>query len=356
MSNGGFDVILGNPPYVESSKVKTYRVLHYQTMDCGNLYTLCVERCGTLLSRSGYLGVIVPLSGFSTERMEPYQNFVWDRFTHLAISYYSGDAHPSVLFDGVKYRLCIIIGTETRRGIYVTDYLRWYADERPNLFSAKVAYAKCVYQQGFLRFAKIGSVLAGRALAKLLSQKTALRTYMRNNGKGHITYHRSPVFWIRSMDFEPYFRSPVKQRSTDHLKDLYFADMKIARRAGAILNSTTFYFWFSVQGNCRNIAGPDVERFPVGNIDAVELDDLDDTFCNLMSDLKKHAKRRVYVYRTSGKVEYDEFYSNESKSILDEIDRGLAQHYQLTDQEMDFIINYDIKYRLGREGEGEEEQ
>jgi len=39
----------------------------------------------------------------------------------------------------------------------------------------------------------------------------------------------------------------------------------------------------------------------------------------------------------------------------DEIDRMLAAHYGLTEEEMDFIINYDIKYRMGRDAENEEE-
>jgi len=30
-----------------------------------------------------------------------------------------------------------------------------------------------------------------------------------------------------------------------------------------------------------------------------------------------------------------------------EIDRVLADHYGFTDEELDFIINYDIKYRMG---------
>ena len=66
-----------------------------------------------------------------------------------------------------------------------------------------------------------------------------------------------------------------------------------------------------------------------------------------MADIKEKSRRRVYVYKTSGRVEYDEFYLKESKSIIDEIDRVLAQHYGFTDEELDFIINYDIKYRLG---------
>ncbi len=38
-----------------------------------------------------------------------------------------------------------------------------------------------------------------------------------------------------------------------------------------------------------------------------------------------------------------------SKPIIDEIDRVLAQHYGFTDEELDFIINYDIKYRMGKD-------
>lgn len=60
-----------------------------------------------------------------------------------------------------------------------------------------------------------------------------------------------------------------------------------------------------------------------------------------------------------------------SKSITDEIDRLLANHYGFTDEELDFIpstglrpgsstvlrtgINYDITYRMGRDAEGTDE-
>ena len=43
------------------------------------------------------------------------------------------------------------------------------------------------------------------------------------------------------------------------------------------------------------------------------------------------------------------------KSILDEIARVLARHYGFTAEELHFILNDDIKYRLGRDTEGGEE-
>ena len=40
---------------------------------------------------------------------------------------------------------------------------------------------------------------------------------------------------------------------------------------------------------------------------------------------------------------------------MNEIDRVLAEHYGFTDEELDFIINYDIKYPMGKALFGEEE-
>jgi len=73
----------------------------------------------------------------------------------------------------------------------------------------------------------------------------------------------------------------------------------------------------------------------------------------LMKDYRSHAVRKETEYKSTGKVVYDEFYPKYSKSIIDEIDRTLAKHYGFTGEELDFIINYDIKYRMGKDA-GEE--
>ena len=42
------------------------------------------------------------------------------------------------------------------------------------------------------------------------------------------------------------------------------------------------------------------------------------------------------------------------KVIIDKIDSVLAQHYGFTDKELDFIVNYDIKYRSGADEDEDE--
>ncbi len=73
-----------------------------------------------------------------------------------------------------------------------------------------------------------------------------------------------------------------------------------------------------------------------------------------MRDLKKNSQMRQRNQKTTN-VEYQEFYPSHSKPIIDEIDCALARHYGLSDEELDFIINYDIKYRMGAELDGNDE-
>ena len=55
-----------------------------------------------------------------------------------------------------------------------------------------------------------------------------------------------------------------------------------------------------------------------------------------------------------GTTQTQSFKINKSKPIIDKIDKVLAKHYGFTEEELDFIINYDIKYRMGDELSGEE--
>jgi len=68
----------------------------------------------------------------------------------------------------------------------------------------------------------------------------------------------------------------------------------------------------------------------------------------------KTLKDASYEMRKSGLMLQTFEYAS-TKSVIDEIDTVLAGHYGFTAEELDFILNYDIKYRLGRDAEGEEE-
>ena len=71
MSNGGFDVIIGNPPYVEYTPEKvTYTRFNeelFKTFPCKNLYALVCERSVQLAHKNSSLGLIVQLTALSSE-------------------------------------------------------------------------------------------------------------------------------------------------------------------------------------------------------------------------------------------------------------------------------------------------
>ena len=156
------------------------------------------------------------------------------------------------------------------------------------------------------------------------------------------------------MNFEPYFSSSTRTRSDDHLRDLVLTNATIASTVGALLNSTLFFFWFVVRGNCRDIAHPDVARLPVPKLSNINTGELVEAYDRLMSDLKRNSKTRVYNYKTSGRVEYQEFYPRLSKPLIDDIDLILADSYDMSEEELDHVINYDIKYRLGADSDDED--
>jgi len=74
-----------------------------------------------------------------------------------------------------------------------------------------------------------------------------------------------------------------------------------------------------------------------------------------MVDIQKNSKMLKMTYKKFGVMEIQCTYPRYSKSIIDEIDQTLAQHFAFHDDALDFIVNFDIKYRLGAD-DGEDKE
>jgi hypothetical protein len=119
-----------------------------------------------------------------------------------------------------------------------------------------------------------------------------------------------------------------------------------------------FYWLLTIYSDCRNLNKREVYtvRFDVENASEETIKHLSVLSCNLMKDFNDHSKMLEMSYERLGKMTIQCIYPKLSKPIIDEIDRVLAKHYGFSDEELDFIINYDIKYRMGQNSgdEGEE--
>ena len=127
---------------------------------------------------------------------------------------------------------------------------------------------------------------------------------------------------------------------------------QVANSASAVLNSSLFYLYFIAFSDCFHLSDTLVSNFPVS--DALMTDKrLAKLNEELMEDLNHNAVRKTIETKDGDKISYAEFNASVSKPIADKIDAALARHYGFSDEELDFIVNYDIKYRLGADADGE---
>jgi hypothetical protein len=198
MASGGFDVVIGNPPFVENRKVRGHywiEPLGYETERAGNVYALCLERCVKVLTKHAF-SMIVPHGLTGLDNAKPIRDCLLEVFP---ATWFSGYAiRPSKLFDGVDQRLCIFIAHKFGcRSIKSSGYRHWSSEERETLFANSI-FVSTGIQPRLRRIKHVGSRLAQSILSKL-EQKDAetIELHVLSSGEATFHYHRSPRYWIR---------------------------------------------------------------------------------------------------------------------------------------------------------------
>ena len=113
-----------------------------------------------------------------------------------------------------------------------------------------------------------------------------------------------------------------------------------------IESSNLFWWYYSLNFDMFNLKDYMIFSFRLTydiNKSLIELS------LSLEEDMNKKKNILVVNNKTRGIVESYVYKKKLSKPIIDEIDKVLARHYGFTEEELDFIINYDIKYRMGDE-------
>ena len=345
MSKGGFDVVIGNPPYVEYGKVNhEYAIRDYVTESCGNLYAYTTERSVALMNPQGRFSFITPISLTAAQRMAVLQSYLFEHSSTIWLSNFA--LRPAALFPGVMQRNTICITQKGKGGAgYTTDYMTWYSEERPTLFH-KISYLEIGNLRQDYSIPKVNVLAGSMALSKVLSKPTRWNSHREFTGNNKVYYHNAGGYWIKTFAFRPYYRS-LTDRNKKHttMSELRMPSSELASLYCALLNSNLFYFFWKSLTDARHVYPSDIAMFPV-DVDEVShsVKELSSLVNDLMDELRRNSERIVY-----GKAEVDQFYVAPCKPIIDEIDRVLAEHYGFTEEELDFIINYDIKYRMGRE-------
>ena len=350
MSTGGFDVVIGNPPYVEYSKVKSsYSVRGMATEECGNLYAMMMERSLTILS-NGRFGMIVPVSGACTDGFAPLRSSLVGT-GDIVVSHFND--RPSRLFDGIEHcRLSIYllnVGSSARK-VFSTTYNKWQAIERDTLFQ-RLTFIESTRPGSNGLLPKFGHPLEQSILQKFHHKPSMLTASAKRFAQESIFYTRKLSSFVQILDFVPViYDATGKLRQPSELKEIRFDNTVNRGAVLAFLNSTLFYWLVTLFSDCRNLNKREIEMTRLNLDDKDRIRRLANITEELMDDIRTNSEMLTINYRTGGSLTIQSTYPRLSKAIIDNIDGLLAKHYGFTEEELDFIINYDIKYRMGKEG------
>jgi len=85
MKQGGFDVVIGNPPYVQVTEFQGFYYKNYNTADCGDLYVLFIEKSLKLLKQNGMFSFITPSLYIKGVRYNTLRQYLLTNFDIIEI-------------------------------------------------------------------------------------------------------------------------------------------------------------------------------------------------------------------------------------------------------------------------------
>jgi len=347
--NGGFDVIIGNPPYVVYTKkdrvtkksiADVYSLSNYVTIECNNLYGFVMERSHNIANLDKRIGMIVPLSFTAAKNMLSLRR-LYTNAKKLYVSSY--EIRPAKLFDGGKdaeQRLNIIISHKScYPSVKSTEVIRWHSENRELLFK-NLSYTSSHQEERILRFSK---EIENSILAKYNSNKPISNYYV--NRSYNLVHYRSAGlrYWIIFLNNG----FGTESQSNRHK---CIDSVEHAKHIMAVLNSNLYWWYYATNYDMFNQTDSNVSEFRYSYIRNPMLELLAE---KLEKDMDSNKQFSVITKHDGDINESFAYQKKISKPIIDEIDKVLAKHYGFNEEELDFILNYNIKFRMGDELDNE---
>lgn len=318
-----YDIIVGNPPYVEYGKLPVKPDSNY-----GNIYAdvLCNAVCE--LKSTGVIGFVIPLSFVATSRMQSIREDMYKKMNRIFILNYAD--RPDCLFDGVHQKLSILFGIKGQGKCisYTSSYYHWYNSERRDLLNNCKIFPSHQRDQ---YIPKIGNVYEDSIFEKICNVKgeSLLSLLNTRNKQSSVYLNMRACFWMKAFSFNPGSKEYKEFGCPSELKPYLLA----------ILNSNLFFLYWTIVSDCWHITNKELSEFFVPT-NGVCLD----MFRILVSKLERKLERtKKYIGSVQTQYEYKH---RECKPEIDAIDDALQEIYGLTDDEVAFLKEYKLKYRM----------
>lgn len=273
--SGGFDVVIGNPPYIKKSKIK-YDLSGHLTSSCPDIYAMCMERASIILQEFGTFTMIVMSNLVFSERFSSLRTYLHNRYDSIWFSGYA--KRPSQLFDGVQVRNSIFIGSSGGNKIYSAPMRRWTKEYRPHLMS-NIKYSEFVPKitsnsWQFITSNKIAEILNasnGNLKESVVVHGPELKIvngqpiWDISLGKMHPLFFISNAYnWISS-----YLQVPPSEDGegnlvvTSALNWIWFKDQEIRDIAFTLFVSKWMFVWWAMNGDDFNVTRDNLLSFPI---------------------------------------------------------------------------------------------
>lgn len=318
-----YDIIVGNPPYVEYGKLPVKPDSNY-----GNIYAdvLCNAVCE--LKRTGVIGFVIPLSFVATSRMQSIREDMYKKMNRIFILNYAD--RPDCLFDGVHQKLSILFGIKGQGKCisYTSSYYHWYNSERRDLLNNCKIFPSHQRDQ---YIPKIGNVYEDSIFEKICNVKGESLLSLLNtlNKQSSVYVNMRACFWMKAFSFNPGSKEYKEFGCSNEMRPYLLA----------ILNSNLFFLYWTIVSDCWHITNKELSEFFVPT-NGVCLD----MFRILTSKLERKLERtKKYIGSVQTQYEYKH---RECKPEIDAIDDALQEIYGLTDDEVAFLKEYKLKYRM----------
>lgn len=349
----GFDVVIGNPPYGATLSLhdKKFFKSYYDSaktisgVQRGSLdtYSLFID-LGIFhtLHNNGVLCYIIPLAFTSSESMTALHNMMFDVCGLVQVSTYSN--RPKKIFDNADQRVSILLankdGQKTKE-LLTTGVLKRYSSTSVREIIDNLQFVNSVnhYQRG--RIAKVGKDIELSILDKI-KKLTTLESYVQQKETENRVYYRTS-------GGRYYHIITTRPTGSSKEKPIYINQSIDSNVIAAILSSN-LYFWLSqAYSNNLDLNTYEVLMCPIPNMSEEVKDKLINIYDEYQSDLEKNAQVKKANYNNIS--EFKEYRARLSKNIIDKIDRTLQESYGFTNEECDYLVNFELNFRTDDEAE-----
>lgn len=268
---GGFDVIIGNPPYISKRRWKRlgYRWRGYQTQGCPDLYAPCIERASMLLNDRGRMAMIVMHSLCFNFRFRPLRHHLQERFPSLWVSSYA--RRPDGLFAGsAAVRNSIVVGFRAgSEGLKTTRCRRWPKEGRETLFPSiqYIAPPAETLTNAIAQWPFIDSSRVATAFAYMIKTQTPLRDDAASEGMYRLGFKKIALYMLNVYTEEPPVVNPDTgnpAQSTSKPGWFLFGEETRRDLALMMLAGRWGYLWWLMLGDEFNVKKGALSTFPGG--------------------------------------------------------------------------------------------